>query len=196
MKLILTACTLLLLTGCATYIQKRNVARMDSYAVQYPAEEARLANWLYPCFTGKAKSDTQVSFLKPDTTWVQKRQDTDSIHFKPGTDLTFRPTLIGGGPITFDGSIQRITTHEVKTIHDTVTDQRALSACTTAAKAKSDSLIVQTTNLAASNKNKSVWRWIALACIAVIVVRTVWSAYRFFTGGAVANTAGNILKKL
>lgn len=182
MKPLIIACTLLLLSGCAKYIQNRNVARMDSYAVQYPAEEARLANWLYPCFTGKAKSDTIRTEGKRDTIITPGK--TVITHVK---DTIVKTVTLPGRQVTIPTFL---------TIHDTVTDQRALSACTTAAKVKSDSLVTVKTQYTTANKKANLYFWILAGIAGVVLVYLGIKTYIFFTGGAVANTAGNILKKL
>ena len=181
MKPFLIACALLL-TGCATYIQKRNINRLDGYSVRYPAEMARLSNQLYPCFNGKAKSDTVIKFGKPDTTYL--KGDTTLIIRH---DTVFKTIRLQGKTII----IPKYTT-----IHDTIADNRALASCTIQLRIKADSVVTLKANLSDKEKSLNVWRWIAIGLISVLGVYTAIKGYLLVSGGGVVNTAGDILKKL
>jgi sensor c-di-GMP phosphodiesterase-like protein len=164
-RLLIPVC--LVLAGCN--IQKREVARLDTYSVKYPAEMARLSNWLYPCFTGKAKSDTVM----------QTRHDTVT---NPGTVVITHVKDTVVKTVTLPG--KTITNTMQVTIHDTINDQRAIAACQSAAKVKSDSLVVRNTQLTQTTKSRSTWMWIAIGCMVVIVVSLVVKVYSFISGGA------------
>ncbi len=173
-RLILSLCTLLLFSGCAKYIQNRNVARMGDYALRYPAKFAELANKIDPCVIGAGKSDTTVSFLKPDTTWVPVRPNTDAV---PMADLLKSDITISDGKnshgLTFGGTIQRITTHEIKTIHDTVIDNRALSAMKALYTTANDSLKIrqgQNTQLETEKNGWRKWFWILAGILAAELI--------------------------
>ena len=181
MRTILALCALLL-CGCASYIQKRNIARLDGYAVRYPAEMAKLSNQLYPCFNGKAKSDTVIVHGKADTTFL-KGDTTVIIKHDTVFKTITKPSL-------------RIVIPDYITIHDTVQDQRSLQACSLNAKVKADSLVIVKTQYATADKNAHLYFWILVGIGAVVLGFTVIKAYKFFSGGAVTNVAGDILKKL
>lgn len=159
----------IIMVGCN--IQKREVSRLDSYAVKYPAEMARLSNWLYPCFTGKAKSDTVRIEGKRDTVMTP-----GSIVITKVKDTVIKTVTLSGRQITIPTFI---------TIHDTISDQRAIAACQSAAKVKSDSLVVRNTQLSQTKTSRSTWMWIAIGCMSLIIITVVVKVYTFFSGGVI-----------
>ena len=181
MRPFLIACALLL-CGCASYIQKRNINRLGGYSIRYPAEMAKLSNQLYPCFNGKAKSDTVIVHGKADTTFL-KGDTTVIIKHDTVFKTITKPSL-------------RIVIPDYITIHDTIPDNRALQACSLNAKIKADSLLIVKTQYGTADKKANLYFWILIAISAVILGVTVIKAYKFFSGGAVTNVAGDILKKL
>lgn len=173
---ILVAC---LLCGCSqSWYQRRDVKKLDALSIQQPAEMARLANQLYPCFKGVAKSDTVTQFGPADT--IYRPGDTSVIMRH---DTAFRT-------ITNTRFIDRNIT---KTIHDTVVDNRAQQANDALFKVKSDSLVIEKTLLVQKSKAKNIWMWIAVGCISAIVITIAVKVYQFFAGGAVASAAKKIL---
>lgn len=165
----------MLFIGCN--VAKRNIERMQTYAVRYPDQFKILSNQLDPCFIGSAKSDTIIStstdtLIKEGATTIVRIKDT----------LYITKTLPG----------KVITNTKTLSIHDTIADGRALQAQQVQFKIKSDSLIVVKTNAVRTAKNLSIWRLIALCACAVILIFIVIRIYVFFSGGG----AANIIKKI
>jgi len=174
MKKALLIC--LLFTGCASYIQKRNVSRLDNYSVRYPAEMSRLSNWLYPCFNGKVKSDT--IFLK---------QNPDTVSTFQTTYVTKHDTVT----VTKTQQI-KIKIPTVQIITDTVSDLRHISTLLNDLKIKNDSLVVYKTKFAISAKNASVYLWVIIAIAFITVIYSGIKIYKFFTGGSIAKEITNL----
>ena len=138
-RLILSAC--LILAGCN--VAKREVAKLQVYAVRYPGPFKELANTLDPCFTGKAKSDTVV---KHDTTTTPGTTTTTIVHHKD--------TVIVNNTIKLPG---KVITNTV-TVHDTIADQRAQEALKARYTTKSDSLMLMNGKYIQSQTDVAGWR--------------------------------------
>lgn len=168
---------LLLLTACN--VQKREIAKLQVYSIRYPAEFKILANTIDPCFTGVAKSDTVIKIGKADT--VNLPGSTVITHVKDTVIKT----------ITLPG--KKITQPVYTTIHDTVTNDRALQACQSVQKGISDSLVVVKTQLVSTKGNLNIWRWIAICAGALILIFIVVKVYAFFSGGAAASAIKKVV---
>jgi sensor c-di-GMP phosphodiesterase-like protein len=143
---------------------------------------AKLSNQLYPCFNGKAKSDTVIVHGKPDTSYL--KGDTTIIIRH---DTVFKTIRLAS---------QNVIIPVTTTIHDTIADNRALASCTMQLRIKADSVVTLKANLFDKEKSLNVWRWIAIGLISVLGVYTAIKGYLLVSGGGVVNTAGDILKKL
>jgi len=179
MRTILALCALLL-CGCASYIQKRNINRLDGYSIRYPAEMAKLSNQLYPCFNGKAKSDTVIT-VKVDTVWDK----LDTVIHQEGDSSTSSMDITHyfKGGTTNGSGVLKINTIKTIRITDTVQDQRALQACSLNAKVKADSLLIVKTQYATADKKATTYFWILVAIGAVVLGFTVIKVYQFVNGG-------------
>lgn len=157
----------LFLTGCsAAYKQAQDVKKFDGYAIQYPAEMSRLANLLDPCFKGVAKSDTVIKQGKRDT--VITPGSTVITHVK---DTVIKTVTLAGRQVTIPTFI---------TIHDTLADNRAISAVQGQYRVKGDSLIVVKTQLATTAHSRNIWMWIAIGCMVVIIGGIFIKVYSIF----------------
>ncbi len=177
-------CTLF--TGCSkAWYQQRDIKRLDTYAVQQPAEFARLSNWLLPCFNGKAKSDTVTVFGPGDTVRIAGKIVIKNVH-----DTIY--------------STQYDTLKITKTVnhwvHDTVPDTRqtaALQSQLTTCSSDRDKFNGQITQLQkdkdAADKKANVRFWIIVALGAVIVGYGVWEIYKLVTGGSVVDVVKKVI---
>lgn len=163
MKLFISFFLILFIIACNT--QRRDIKKFDSYAIQYPAEMARLANLLDPCFTTKPHSDT-VTKLHSDTITT------------PGSIVITRVKDTIVKTVTLQG--KQITAQRIITIHDTLTDNRALTAFGSLFRVKADSLIIKNTQLNSVTHGKNTWMWIAIGCIVVILAFVIWNVYKLF----------------
>jgi hypothetical protein len=164
----------LFIAGCgSSYYAKHDVKRLDDLSLQYPKEFARLSNLINPCFTGIAKSDTVVKHTSDTivTAGIERL-----VAGKPGK------------PDTLYLAGKTITNNIYTTIHDTVTDKRAVNACNVIAKSAADSLIViKTQNIQLKADKSSLIKWvIGLAVLLLIFFGT--GIYRFISGGAILGT--------
>jgi hypothetical protein len=141
---------LLLLLGCN--IERRQLDKLDEYAVKYPTEMQGLANRLYPCFSGKAKSDTVISthtdtLTKDGVTTIVKVKDT-----------------------VYVTKTVPIRTIKTLAIHDTVTNDRAISYLNTQVKVKADSLNKVSAKLEViSSENTHKLYWIIGLAFALLI---------------------------
>jgi hypothetical protein len=178
---------LLILSGCN--VDKRNVERMQVYAVRYPAPFKILANTLDPCFAGAAKSDTLIVKGKADT--VLTPGSTSIV-----TTLS-HDTVFVTKTVTTQG--KTITVPTIKTIRDTVINNRALEAVQATFGIKSDSLVVVRTQLSQSTKKASkfeLWFWLLVGIEgAGIIIYAVIKIYAFANGGGIAKEVGGLFKK-
>jgi hypothetical protein len=167
---------LLIAAGCN--VDKRNVERMQVYAVRYPAPFKVLANTLDPCFTGVAKSDTitkiNTAVVKGDTVV---------------TIVKLRDTIFKITRIQLPGQI----TTKTLSIHDTVTNNRAIQAAEVLFSIKSDSLVVVKTQLSQTKHIRATWMWIAIGCMFLIVVYSAIKIYIFFTGVGITSSIKKII---
>lgn len=145
----------LLLVVTACNVQKRDITKLDKLFVQYPSESARLSNWLYPCFSGKAKSDTVVIDGKVDTLF--QKGDTVSALRHDTVRTTITKTISIVKPV-------------LTMIHDTVRDMRKIAALDDQIKDGRDSTVQYRTQLQDKNKAKNTWMWIAISAIGVITI--------------------------
>lgn len=197
----------MMLSGCSQYIDKRNVKRLQSYSIQYRPEFLKLSNEINPCFTGKAKSDTQVTHGKPDTTitWSFISKPPASVFTLGGSSF-----IGSGGTFTITpkaDTIQvpgatktiRITIPVLTTIHDTVTDQRKVNALRAEKKVKSDSLVIVKTQYKDVDHKKNIYLWILIGLASIVAIALGIKAYLFLSGGAAVKagiTAADLIKKL
>lgn len=158
--------TTLLLCGCsASYYQARDIKKLDALAIQQQPEFKRLANLLDPCFPLELK--------KSDTITVIGKRDT---LITPGTIVIthVKDTVIK--TITTPG--RQVTIPTFITIHDTVSDQRALTAQGALFKVKSDSLIVIKTQLSQTAHSKNTWMYICIGLAVILVGGIAFSVYK------------------
>jgi hypothetical protein len=148
------------------------VKRLDSLAVQQPNEMARLANLLYPCFNGKAKSDT---VYRTDSIVTPSKRDTLVTRVK---DTVYKRIII-----QLPGKVITRTL----TIHDTVPDTRAKAALEAQATQDIQQTIKATTQLTDANKAKKTWLWIAIAEGVLIVGFLAVKIYLWFNGGSLVS---------
>jgi hypothetical protein len=170
----------LYLTGCSTaYKTARDIKKLDVGFIAQPAEAARLSNWLFPCFTGKAKSDT---LYKRDT--VNLPGDT-SKKITVRHDTVYSETVIKLPGKIIDNS---------ETIHDTIPDHRALSDVMLQLATSNQRADKAEQQLADTQKSENVWRWIAIGLMAVVFGTVIWKIYKLFNGGAVESAVTEIKK--
>jgi hypothetical protein len=153
------------------------IKRLDALFIQNPTEASRLSNEIYPCFTGKLRSDT---LIKHDTSIIAGNTITNTV-LRHDTVFITKTITLPGHTIT-----------NTVTIRDTIPDNRALSACTLSAQqANSDNLKAQQ-KLSDTEHGRNLWMWTAIGAIFLIVVFLVVKVYAFFSGGAVTG----IIKKI
>lgn len=158
-------------------VAKREVAKMEVYAVRYPNDFKILANTLNPCFNGKAKSDT---ILKHDTTITAGSTTIENV-FRHDTAFITKTIRLPGQTIT-----------NTITVHDTVTNDREEGALQATIRSVQDSLTIVKTQLKIKSHQADVRLWwlIGLAVAGLIAIGV--KVYSFFSGGAVTG----IIKKL
>lgn len=164
MKYLLLICAVLVI-GCN--VQKRQVEKMNLYALRYQPEFKVLANQLAPCYDGTSKSDTVIIHGKPDTLFTPGKIDT--VRYKDTVRIT--KTLPG----------KQIKIPVTKIIRDTVIDKRALGAQEAKFKIVSDSLVATKTKLDREAKTASKYQlyfWLLVAGIGIAGV--IW-VYRQIT---------------
>jgi hypothetical protein len=169
----------LFIAGCgSSYYAKRDVKRLDGLSLQYPKEFARLSNLINPCFTGMAKSDTVIK--QTSDTIVMARIE----RLVPGNP---------GKPDTLYLPGETIRNNIYTTIHDTVTDSRAISTCNLIARSSADSLLIcKTQNIQLNAGKTSLIKWVTgLAVLLLIFLGT--GIYRFISGGAVLGAVKKLL---
>ncbi len=157
---------LIILTGCN--VERRQMDKLDAYAVKYPIEMSRLANELYPCFTGKAKSDTVI---KTHTDTLIQDGITTTIRIKDTVYVT--KTLPG----------RTITNTRTLSIHDTVTNDRAIGDLKNQFTNKSDSLMKVNVKLEDKQKALNTWRWLAIGLLVLIGSFLAIKVYLLINGG-------------
>jgi len=161
----------LFIAGCrSSYYVNRDVKRLDGLSLQYPKEFARLSNLINPCFTRIAKSGRVV---KQTSDTIITAGAEPLIQGKPGKpDTIYRPG-------------KTIRNNIYTTIHDTLTDNRAINACNVFAKSAADSLIVIKTQSIQLKADKSALiKWvIGLAVLLLIFFGTC--IYRFSIGDVI-----------
>jgi len=146
MKRLIGLIVVLLLVSCSLQQkQLRDKNKLDILSLQYPSEAARLANWLYPCFTGKSKSDTVINTVH-DTT----KSEPIFIKGENGKPDT----------VKIPGRVIHITT--IKSIHDTVTNDREIAYLKVQLTVSNDSLKTVKEDLKlkskeSTSKNKYIW---------------------------------------
>ena len=133
----------------------RDVKKLDALAIQQQPEFKRLANLLDPCFTGTAHSDTVTVQGKTDTISAP-----GSIVFTKVSDTVIKTVTLPS---------KRITATVYKMVHDTISDNRMLSAATALYSVKSDSLTIIKTQLTQKIQAKKTWMWIAIGALVVIL---------------------------
>lgn len=161
-----------LIALCGCNVQKRQIEKMQVFALRYPNEFARLSDLLNPCFDGTAKSDTIIT-LHTDTLFEKGTSDTirinDTVHITktlPGKQINHTRTV---------------------TIRDTVKDGRSEAYLKSQLQVKSDSLVISKTQLSEKTKAKNTWMWIAIGAILIIVINLSIKAYKFFTTGGLSS---------
>ena len=163
---------LIVLYGCsASYRQQRDVKKLQSLVLSQPNEFARLSDLLNPCFSGKAKSDTIITTYT-DTLLVQGATTTMRIK-----DTVFVTKTLPGKLITKTNTV---------TIHDTITDGRAVNYLNTQLKVKSDSLVINNTQLSQTKKAKNTWMLIAIGALLVIVISLSIKVYKLISTGGLS----------
>lgn len=176
----------LLLTGCASYIQDRNIARQHRYNALYLSPLAQDCNQFFPVKDSVGKpiftSATNINYTgEIDSLEVLiRRLSVDNANktviFAPGNEAVI--TQLQQKIAALKAAYKPCKPDTVK-IPIYRVDEAAVKVWQDKYRAKADSLITQNTNLATSNKNKSVWRWIALGCMGLITVSVVWKVYKF-----------------
>ena len=169
----------LFIAGCgSSYYVKRDVKRLDGLSLQYPNEFTRLSNLVNPCFTGIAKSNTVV------------KHTSDTIVTAGIERLVPGKT---GKPDTLYLPGKTIRDNIYTTIHDTVTDNRALNACNVIAKSTADSLIIiKTQNIQLKADKSSLIKWVIGLAVLLLSFCGI-GIYRFFSGGAILGTVKKLV---
>lgn len=156
----------LFLIGCN--VERRQLDKLDSYAVKYPIEFKRLSNTLNPCFDGKAKSDTVI---KTHTDTLIQDGITTTVRIKDTVYVTK----------TLPGRI--INNTRTVTIRDTVKDLRSEGVLNNELKAKSDSTLIYKTKYTQIQKEKKNWMWLAIAGWALVIGFFIIKGYLLVSGG-------------
>jgi len=200
----------LMLAGCASYIQKRNIARQHLYNYEYPNELAKDCLEQFPVkdSVGKiiftpalnvdytAKIDSlellvkNLSFLldtRPaavDLPASSKNSDlSNTIAQLKSTIETLKSAYKPCKPDTVKQPIYRIDNAAVEVWQDKY-------------KVQHDSVTTVKAQYYDKQKSMDAWRLIAIICLVVITGSIIWKIYKAFNGGAVADTADAIIKKL
>ena len=158
------------IAGCSSaYYSKRDIKRLDALSLQNTAEFARLSNVLNPCFAGPAKSDTVI------------KRSTDTIFNSVERFVTGRP----GKPDTIYLPCKTIRNNVFTVIHDTIADNRALTACVSSGRTTADSLLIMKTKGGQLESEKSsLIKWL-IGLIVIIISLLAFSVSKFLNGGAV-----------
>lgn len=165
-----------LIALCGCNVQKRQIEKMQVFALRYPNELARLSDLLNPCFDGTAKSDTVI---KVDTINLTGTTTTvNTVYVKGKAD-----TIIKTITIQLPGKIVNRTV----TIRDTVKDGRSEAYLNSQLQVKSDSLVKVTTILSQVKKDRNVWRLIAIGALLIIMTYIIITVYKFFTTGGLSS---------
>lgn len=171
-QLLLFGAILGFLFGCN--VDKRNIERMQVYAVRYPNQFKTLANTLVPCFNGKAKSDTVIT-TRFDTVTNTVDRIVPGAPGKPDTIYKSGKTIV------------KTITHKIT---DTIVNDRAIAALQSTNKITSDSLTITKTKLdTATKKANKFEKWFWLIVIiegAAMLVFVGIKIYTLATGGAIA----------
>jgi hypothetical protein len=169
----------LLIVGCgSSYYVKRDTKRLDGLAIQYPNEFEKLSNMINPCFTVAAKSDTIVKHTSDTIITAGIERLVPGAPGKPDT-------------VYFPG--KTIRNNIYTTIHDTVTDNRALNASTILAKSAVDSLIIiKTQSMELKTDKINLIKWVIGLGVVLLAVLG-FSVYKFFSGGAILGTVKNLI---
>lgn len=168
----------IIIVGCN--VAKREIQKLQVYAVRYPNDFKILANTLDPCFGNTVvHSDTVVKVGKRDT--VQLAGSTVITRVK---DTVIKTITLPGRQVTIPTFV---------TIRDTVADKRGLEAANSIYRGKSDSLIVVQTQLAIKSHAKNIWMYIALGLGLLDLIYIIIAVYKFLNGGAIASTVKKII---
>lgn len=163
-KKILPLVLILVVSGCN--VQQRQIRKLDQLSVLQPDEFKRLSNWLNPCFSGTAKSDTVTLPGKSDTTTV-----TVLVPGEPGhPDTIYRD--------------KRITVTQTKLIHDTVPDTRSITAIQVKYQQEHDAHITAQATADQSSKQAATRLWWIIGLASLIGLYSVYRVYGLITGGA------------
>lgn len=176
-KLIIFLCSIIIV-GCN--VAKREIQKLQVYAVRYPNDFKTLANTLDPCFSN--------TIVHSDT--VTKEGKRDTIQLAGSTVITrVKDTVIK--TITLPG--RQVTIPTFVTIRDTVADKRGLEAASSIYKGKSDSLIVVQTQLTQTKHGKNIWMWISIGLGLLVIITIAVKVYAFFSGGGIASIVKKII---
>lgn len=166
MKNLIIIFSLFLICGCN--VERRQLDKLDAYSIKYPIEMQRLANQLYPCFDGKAKSDTVI---KTHTDTLIQDGVTTTVRIK---DTVYVTKTMPGKVITRTNTV---------TIRDTLKDLRSEGVLNNELRTKSDSTIIYKTQLLQAKKSKNTWMWIAIAGMVLIGGFLAIKIYLLISGG-------------
>ena len=157
------------ITGCSqSYYTKRDIKRLDGLSLQYAGEFARLSNILNPCFTGHAKSDTVI------------KRSSDTVFNSVERYISGKP----GKPDTIYLPGKTIKNNIFTIIHDTIADNRAITACAATGKASADSLLIMKIKRAQLVSDKSsLIKWVIGMSIALLTITAI-GITKFLNGGS------------
>lgn len=171
-----------LLCSCSqSWYQRRDIKKLVALSIKQPTEFLRLSDLINPCFTGKAKSDTIKTKGKPDTV-VLPGEIKVMITMQHDTVVK---------TITLPG--KQVTIPYFTTIHDTIPDTRAIASLQAQLNQCGTEQTTATTQLADAKKTSNRWMWIAIGCMALIVITVVVKVYSFFSGGGLVSAAKKII---
>ncbi len=159
-------CALLLLAACST--QKKQIEKLQTYSVKYPNEFKTLAALLAPCVDINPKSDTIY------------RTKTDTLETPGNTIIEHRNDTVF---ITKQLPGRTIYKTNTETVTKTVADSRMLDACAIKSRAVEDELLETQTQLKQKSEAKNTWMWIAIGCMAFIIIAVVIKVYSEIKGG-------------
>lgn len=175
-----------LLTGCASYIQKRNVARQHRYNALYLSPLAQDCNQFFPVkdSTGKPiftpadniNYTNEIDSLEVLVRRLSVDNANKTVIFAPGNEALI--TQLQQKIAALKAAYKPCKPDTVK-IPIYRVDEAALKVWQDKYRAKADSLTIQNTNLATTKKSRSQWMIIAIACMTVVVLRIVWKVYKF-----------------
>ncbi len=141
--------------------------KVNDWSIKNPDKFKTLAAIIAPCVDVNPKSDTIYrsktdTLVTPGNTIIEHRNDT-----------VFITKQLPG---------RVITKTEVQTVTKTVADSRMLDACAIKSRAVEDELLRTQTQLKQKSEAKNTWMWLAIGCIAFIVVAVVIKVYTQVTG--------------